>query len=128
MIGVEDRTCVLDLVSNMRKLRALNVLCADDTTHEQSISKYDELIDWLREHLIPTCSLANILRIVFIHFFVFLYQQTSYWINNWIIYLSCKSLIDKYAALKFCIINQLSTYLIWFYSWVFKNVLNITEK
>ena len=55
MIGVENRTCALDLVSNMRKLRALNVTCADDTTNEQSISKNDELIDWFPEHLIPIC-------------------------------------------------------------------------
>jgi hypothetical protein len=61
-ISVENRTNVIDLINTMTNLRALNVLCRDDTRNYDdrvSLSKTDELIEWLQHQLPSTCIITR---------------------------------------------------------------------
>ncbi|CAF0916631.1 unnamed protein product [Adineta steineri] len=62
-ITVENRRNILDLIHIMPNLRALHVICRDDTwmmnNNNSSLLPTDELIDWLRMHLPPTCAIVR---------------------------------------------------------------------
>ncbi|CAF1233355.1 unnamed protein product [Didymodactylos carnosus] len=61
-IAVENRTNVIDLISTMTNLRALNVLCRDDTWKEdnnQPSSREDELVEWLQHRVPSTCTITR---------------------------------------------------------------------
>ncbi|CAF4225929.1 unnamed protein product [Didymodactylos carnosus] len=62
-ITVDNRKNVIDLINTMTNLRALNVVCRDDTWKEddnnQSSSTEDELIEWLQHCLPSTCTITR---------------------------------------------------------------------
>jgi hypothetical protein len=61
LINVEKRTNIVDLVNTMMNLRALIVQCEDDRWNykNSSLSKQDELIQWLRHRLPFTCTITR---------------------------------------------------------------------
>lgn len=61
-IGIQSRTCILDLVNNMNKLRALTIECQDDQWNQWSKSTEDGFLNWLREHLPAKCQVTNASR------------------------------------------------------------------
>jgi hypothetical protein len=60
--AVENRTNVIDLINTMANLRALNIVCRDDTWKEdntQSSSTGDELVQWLQQRLPSTFTISR---------------------------------------------------------------------
>ncbi|UJR19864.1 hypothetical protein I4U23_022997 [Adineta vaga] len=62
-ISITNRMNLLDLIQKMTNLRALNVICQDDTWEinkdNLTSSSTDELIQWLIEHLPSTCVITR---------------------------------------------------------------------
>jgi hypothetical protein len=61
-INVQDRSCALHLVNKMPNLRSLSFKCREDTwenTCYVSPPVGDEITEWLRDRLPPTCSVSR---------------------------------------------------------------------
>jgi hypothetical protein len=63
-IGIENRMSILDLVTKMANLRALNVLCESDKWNEQLLTSNDELIKWLQDRLPSTYMITRHTRYI----------------------------------------------------------------
>ncbi|CAF2738026.1 unnamed protein product [Rotaria sp. Silwood2] len=61
-IRVTNRTCILDLINGMNKLRVLNVQCQDDQSIKNTVSDVDELINWLSEQQPSLYAISEIIR------------------------------------------------------------------
>jgi hypothetical protein len=59
-IVVENRESIIELINMMSNLRALNVICRDDTLNPlRSSSTTDELIKWLQLRLPATYTITG---------------------------------------------------------------------
>ena len=68
-ITVESRSIILDLVNNMRQLRALDIICRDDSWTPNDVvqesSFQDELVEWLQIRLPVACTISRASRRIF---------------------------------------------------------------
>ncbi|CAF4352782.1 unnamed protein product [Adineta steineri] len=55
-INVQQRTDIINLINNMKNLRALIVKCSKMTLTEK---ENQDLIQWLQQNLPTTCSISN---------------------------------------------------------------------
>jgi hypothetical protein len=61
LINIKERTTVLDLINTMPNLRALTFTCMDDTwKSNRSLTTQDELVQWLQDRLLSTCSIIRV--------------------------------------------------------------------
>jgi hypothetical protein len=57
LIGIKNRTDIIDLVNKIPNLRSLTCQCEDDEYNAWSTN--DELVEWLRDHLPSTYSISR---------------------------------------------------------------------
>ncbi len=59
LIKVKNRRIILSLINNTPNFQALNARCEDDSWTNEILRMDDELVEWLRQQLPSTCTIAR---------------------------------------------------------------------